>query len=78
MDINSHEDISGVHRGTFRKLSDWFPSVCLGWPYPAFTKTIAQCTRNRMQCSDGNKACASCAAELTDLNSFQNLNNHPR
>ena len=50
--VNDHEvttkDISGVHRGIFRKLSDWFSSVCLGWPYAAFTKIIAQCTRYRM------------------------------
>ena len=52
--VNDHEvttkDISGVHRGIFRKLSDWFSSVCLGWPYAAFTKIIAQCTRG-IECS---------------------------
>ena len=37
MHVNGHEvttkDISGVHRGISRKLSDWFSSVCLGWPH---------------------------------------------
>ena len=36
MHINGHEvtnkDISGVHSSISRKLSDWFLSVCLGWP----------------------------------------------
>ena len=48
--VNNHEvttkDISGVHRGIFRKLSDWSSSVCLDWPYTALTKIIAQCKRN--------------------------------
>ena len=43
MHVNGHEvttkDISGVHRGIIsRKLSDWFSSVCLSWPYAVFTK----------------------------------------
>ena len=49
--VNGHEvttkDISGVHRGVSRKLNDWFPSVCLGLPYTAFTK-IPQCKRKQM------------------------------
>ena len=82
--VNDHEvttkDISGVHRGIFRKLSDWFSSVCLGWPYAAFTKIIAQCTRNRMQRAVplGMRLVQLCAAELAHLNSFQNLTNPPR
>ena len=51
--VNDHEvttkDISSVHSGIFRKLSDRFSSVRLGWPYAALTKIIAQFTRNRMQ-----------------------------
>ena len=46
--VDGHEvtnkGISGVHRGLFRKLSGWFSSLCLGWPYAAFTKIIVQCT----------------------------------
>ena len=70
MHVNSHEvttkDISGVHSGISRKLSDWFSSVCLGWPYAALTRIIAQCTCNRMQ--HVYEACTLCAAELTGLN----------
>ena len=36
--VNGHEvttnDISGVHRGISRKLSDWFSSVCLSCVIP--------------------------------------------
>ena len=44
--VNGHEvttkDVSDVHRGISRKLSEWFSSVCLGWLCTAFTKIIAQ------------------------------------
>ena len=53
MHVNGHEvttkDINGVHSGIFRKLGDWFSSVCLDWPYAAFTKIIVKCTHNQMQ-----------------------------
>ena len=82
--VNDHEvttkDISGVHSGISRKLSDWFSSVCLDWPYAALTKIIAQCTRNRMQRAvpPGMRLVQSCATELAHLNTFQNLTNPPR
>ena len=48
--VNGHEvttrNISGVHSG---KLSDWFSSVSLGWPYAAFTKYL--CNVCEIECS---------------------------
>ena len=42
--VNSHEgstkDISGVHGGISRKLNDWFPPVCLSWPYTVFAHNV--------------------------------------
>ena len=75
--VNNHEvitkDINSVHRGIFTKLSDWFSSVCLDWPYTPLTKIFAQITRNWVAAcgSARNKAFTLCAAELTGLNSFQ-------
>ena len=75
MHVNGHEvttkDIIGVHRGISRKLRDWFPSVCLGWPYAAFTMYAES---NAACGSAGNETCTLCAAELARLNSFRNLN----
>ena len=46
--VNGHEvttkDISGVHNGICRKLSDWFSSVCLSWP-----KNFAMYTEHAVQ-----------------------------
>ena len=74
MHINGLEvttkDISGVHRGLFRTLSDWFSSLCLELVF-----TITNCTmyaESNAACgSAGNEACTLCAAELTHLSSFQ-------
>ena len=61
------KDISSVHSGISRKLSDWFSSVCLGWPYAALTKIILRAIEG----SVWYEACTLCAAKLTGLNSFQ-------
>jgi len=46
-DLILTKDISGVYSGVSSKLNEWFPSVCLSWPYTAFAK-IAQCTAKLM------------------------------
>ena len=47
MHVNGHEvttkDISGVYRGISRKLSDWFSSVCLGWPMDNIVRVLYYC-----------------------------------
>ena len=65
MHVNSREvttkDISNVDSGISRKLNDWFPSVCLSWPYAVFATIVNMYMETNSVCgSAGNEATVHC------------------